>query len=70
MKLGLEKIGLVERLPNPDDRRSILIALTEKGTGLTSELKAQMVTGNQEFLASLSREEETMLRGLLHRLIS
>ena len=27
----LEKAGLVERLFNPEDRRSVLIALTEKG---------------------------------------
>jgi len=66
----LEKTGLVERTPNPDDRRSILIRITEKGAALTDELKGQMLTANQEFLASLSHEEETMLRGLLQRLMS
>ena len=30
----LEKNGLVTRQPNPDDRRSMLVALTEKGTAL------------------------------------
>ena len=65
----LEKTGLVERTPNPDDRRSILIRITEKGAALTDELKGRMLTANQEFLASLSHEEETMLRGLLQRLM-
>ena len=27
----LEKLGLVERLPHPEDRRALLVALTEKG---------------------------------------
>lgn len=31
---GLEKKGLVERQPNPADRRSLLAALTRKGRGL------------------------------------
>lgn len=66
----LEIAGMVERIPNPSDRRSILINLTEKGASISAELNAQMLTANQEFLASLSNEEEAMLRGLLQRLIS
>jgi DNA-binding MarR family transcriptional regulator len=31
---GLESKGLVSRKPNPDDRRSILAALTEEGRAL------------------------------------
>ena len=50
----LEKTGMVERIPNPADRRSILINLTEKGAAIFAELNAQMLTANQEFLASLS----------------
>lgn len=30
----MEKKGLVERCPNPDDRRSLLVKLTDKGTVL------------------------------------
>ncbi|MBW1642103.1 MAG: MarR family transcriptional regulator [Deltaproteobacteria bacterium] len=66
----LEIAGMVERIPNPSDRRSILINLTEKGASISAELNAQMLTANQEFLASLSNEEEAMLRGILQRLIS
>lgn len=33
----LEKKGLVERIPNPTDRRSFLIALTKKGTSIHKE---------------------------------
>ncbi len=64
----LEKTGLVERLPNPGDRRSILVSLTEEGAGLTADLKMCMIKSNREFLSSLSSEEEAMLRGLLNRL--
>lgn len=35
----LERLGLVERRPNPDDRRSLLVALT--GKGLTRLREAQ-----------------------------
>ena len=28
----LEKAGLIQRTPNPDDRRGILVGLTDKGT--------------------------------------
>ncbi len=30
----MEKKGLVERCPNPEDRRSLLVKLTDKGAGL------------------------------------
>lgn len=29
----LEKMGLVERRPHPDDRRAILVCLTDQGIG-------------------------------------
>jgi len=34
----LEKRGLVERKPNPNDRRSFLISITDKGKELAKEL--------------------------------
>ncbi len=64
----LEKSGLVERQKNPDDRRAILICLTEKGRQMAEELKRISETANREFLAGLSADEERMLRALLCRI--
>ncbi len=64
----LEKIGLTERHPNPKDRRSILVSLTEKGLGVVPEIRQTVSKANQKFLNMLSHEEEVMLRGLLKRL--
>ncbi len=64
----LENIGMVERCPNPQDRRSILIALTEKGLEVVPKIRQAVTEANQAFLTPLSKEEELMLRGLLNRL--
>ncbi len=63
----LEGMGLVRRMPNPDDRRAILVALTEKGRETAGEIVAILPRANQEFLKGFSREEQKMFRGLLHR---
>lgn len=63
----LEKSGLLERQKNPDDRRAILICLTEKGRQTACEISGISETANREFLAGLSEDEERMLRALLRR---
>jgi len=63
----LEGLGLVRRTPNPDDRRSVLVELTEKGKE-TSEAVVRIVPeANRAFLQGFSQEERMMLRGLLRR---
>ncbi len=64
----LEKTGFVERQPNPKDRRSVLVALTEAGEDILPEIRSTMVSANKEFLSGLSIEEEIMFRGLLNRI--
>jgi DNA-binding MarR family transcriptional regulator len=59
----LERRGLVERVPNPEDRRSVAIALTESGRQLVDEVLGEHVAREQEMLAPLSaRERETLTR--------
>lgn len=61
---GLEKAGLIERRPSPEDRRSKLIALTEHGRealalaqptvqGFVKDVFAALDAGEQEMLANL-----------------
>jgi DNA-binding MarR family transcriptional regulator len=57
-----EELGLVLRLPNPDDRRSVFIQLTERGLGLLEELseihQAELIrAGLLEFKGTKPSEE-------------
>lgn len=59
----LERRGLVERVPNPEDRRSVEIALTGSGRELVDAVVGEHVAREQEMLAPLSpRERETLTR--------
>jgi len=50
----LEKIGLVERLPNPADGRGFLIALTEKGFAVIDTAVTDHVQTQKELVSGLS----------------
>lgn len=66
----LEKQGLVERLPNPDDRRGLLVALTPKGRALVDEAVTAHVANQEQLMAALSLEERQALDTLLRRYLS
>ena len=61
----LEKMDLIERRPHPDDRRAILVCLTEKGARCAMEINAIMVEANTEFLNRLNPEESQTFHNLL-----
>ena len=61
----LEKAGLVARTHNPEDRRSVIIALTEKGRTVVDEAVAAHVANQHRLVESLSSEERKQLDGLL-----
>lgn len=63
----LEKQGLVERLPNPDDRRGLLVALTPKGLALVDEAVAAHVANQDRLMAALTVEERQTFDALLRR---
>ena len=63
----LEGLEFIQRKPNPNDRRAILIELTDKGRETARELEAIIPQANQEFLEGFSAEEQMMLKGLLNR---
>ncbi|MGA4842224.1 MarR family winged helix-turn-helix transcriptional regulator [Streptomyces sp. G45] len=64
----LEARGLVERRPDPDDRRVKLAAPTEEGHATARSLRESLGFA-REPLASLSHEERVALRGLLRRML-
>lgn len=65
----LEKAGLVERINNPQDRRSVLIALTDKGFAIVDEAVTAHVARQNELLAGVSegdrREFDRLLKVFL-----
>jgi DNA-binding MarR family transcriptional regulator len=65
----MEGAGLIRRLPDPDDRRGVLVELTEDGHRAWEDaLRAQ--AGNESLIAAaLSKDEKRDLNALLRRLM-
>jgi DNA-binding MarR family transcriptional regulator len=60
---SLERAGLINRTPHPDDRRMLLIELTDAGRDLLNTVWAEHFPAEAEMAASLSeREKETLVR--------
>ncbi len=53
----LERAGYVDRLPNPDDRRSVLIGLTPEGWAFAETLSADLGARFAEVLDSVSGKQ-------------
>ena len=65
---NLEKEGYVERISNPDDRRSTVIKLTSKGEAKFSEMFPSHARHIEELCSVLSDEEQVQLSDLLKKL--
>ncbi len=65
----LEEGGLVRRLPDPDDRRAVVVELTEKGREAWD--LAANVQGRREafFARTLTKPEQKQLNTLLRKLL-
>lgn len=66
---GLEKRGLVERTPNPDDRRSRLVRLTPEGRDLVDRAMELHVQTEHALIDGLTDDERVQLASLLRRLV-
>lgn len=65
----LEKLGLIERKPSPDDRRSLLVILTPAGRRLVDEAVTAHVANETRILSGLSAAERRTLDQLLRTLL-
>jgi DNA-binding MarR family transcriptional regulator len=63
----LEQVGLVERRPDPGDRRSRLVVATDQGRSLLFQRQQAMRHVEQHILGPLGDDAPTF-RALLHRL--
>lgn len=66
----LERAGLVERRPDPNDRRGKLIALTARGREVIDTTITRHVANEQRILTSLTSAEQEELAVLLQKLIA
>ena len=64
----LEGAGLVERRPDPADRRARRVTVTETGLVRLRELQAGLHRAEDRLLEPLPVDERVLLRGLLQRL--
>ena len=66
----LEAAGLVERLPDPDDRRGRLVALTERGRAVVDEAVVAHIRNEERLLSGMDPADRERLAGLLRRLLT
>jgi DNA-binding MarR family transcriptional regulator len=66
----LERDGLVARVPDPEDRRSVLAQLTEKGRERVDAMGDVSVRQQQGLLAGFTNDELVQLRHLCLKLTS
>ena len=62
--------GLVERGPDPEDRRGVLVTLSDSGRTRVDAALADLVNAEEGLLVSLPGEERAELAGLLRRLLA
>lgn len=64
----LEKAGLIARLPDPDDARSMLVQLTPAGADLTERAFREDMAFEGKVLDALTADEQATLEHLLRKL--
>jgi DNA-binding MarR family transcriptional regulator len=64
------ELGLVERLPDPNDRRGVLVKLTPSGKRLADKAIAKHVVAIDTLLSGLDRTKRAQLSALLGTLLA
>jgi DNA-binding MarR family transcriptional regulator len=65
----LESAGMVRRLPDPDDRRSVLVELTEQGSETYQSTVGVQAEKEALVTSALSAREKAQLNGLLRKMM-
>ncbi|GAA4812714.1 MarR family transcriptional regulator [Streptomyces ziwulingensis] len=60
----LERRGLIARTPNPADRRSVLVEITDAGARAVDDLFPRQLAAEVELLAGLGEDREWVLKAL------
>jgi DNA-binding MarR family transcriptional regulator len=65
---GLQERGLVERTPDPGDRRAVILRPTDEGRRIRGEIDAARAADSAELFARLSPADRTALTRILRTL--
>jgi DNA-binding MarR family transcriptional regulator len=65
----LQEMGLIRRLPDPNDRRGRLVELTAKGRELVDKAVVEHLANERRLLSGLSAPERRNLAELLRKLL-
>jgi DNA-binding MarR family transcriptional regulator len=65
----LQALGLVERLPDPADRRTRLVAATRKGETTRKRGRAAVESAREDFLSPLDVQDRGVLAEILQRMV-
>jgi DNA-binding MarR family transcriptional regulator len=66
----LESAGLIRRVANPEDRRSISVELTNSGAELVDAVVTQHVANEEQLLSALPTSDRAHLDRILRRLLA
>jgi DNA-binding MarR family transcriptional regulator len=66
----LERRRLVRRLDDPDDRRGVIIELTDEGREVVDEAVAALAISDRQLLDRLDPQEVEQLEGLLRKVLA
>jgi MarR family transcriptional regulator, transcriptional regulator for hemolysin len=66
----LQRAGLTERRPSPNDRRARIVAVTPKGRRVADEAQAIVEEMQREILDALPEEERVAFSAALERLVA
>ncbi|GAA2370658.1 MarR family transcriptional regulator TamR [Nonomuraea africana] len=66
----LAQAGLVRRRPDPEDRRGVLVSLTDDGRARVDAAFADLLRRERELLAGLDADEQKVLADLLRTLLT
>jgi DNA-binding MarR family transcriptional regulator len=65
----LERARLIERRPDPTDRRGVLVRLTEQGERLAEDSLKAVIAADEDFLQPLSQRQRDSVASALRQLL-
>jgi DNA-binding MarR family transcriptional regulator len=65
----LERRGLVRRLADPDDRRGVIVELTDQGLAVVDEAVAAIAISDGQLVERLDSQEIAQLEAILRKLL-
>jgi len=64
----LQGQGYIERIPDPEDRRARLLAITKSGRSIKDAAQADIQRGEERWLGQLSANDRSIFLGVLRQL--